>query len=311
MYRYENGRDDMIELLDLEKSYDDIKAVNRVSLSILDGEVFGLVGTNGAGKSTILRIIAGVIRPDLGIVCVDNRPVYDNPDVKKEIFYISDEQYFLPNSTPEDMADYFEGIYEKFDKLRFFKMCNGFGLDVKRKISSFSKGMKKQVSILLGICAGTKYLLCDETFDGLDPVVRQGVKSLFAAEMEDRGLTPIIASHNLRELEDICDHVGLLHKGGVILSEDIGDMKLNMQKVQCVFASEDDEKNALEGLNVLLHEQRGRLHTFTLRGEREEIETAFKRGNPIFFEVLALTLEEIFISETEVVGYDIRKFVLQ
>ncbi len=301
----------MIELLDLEKSYDDIKAVNRVSLSILDGEVFGLVGTNGAGKSTILRIIAGVIRPDLGIVCVDNRPVYDNPDVKKEIFYISDDQYFLPNSTPEDMADYFEGIYEKFDKLRFFKMCNGFGLDAKRKISSFSKGMKKQVSILLGICAGTKYLLCDETFDGLDPVVRQGVKSLFAAEMEDRGLTPIIASHNLRELEDICDHVGLLHKGGVILSEDIGDMKLNMQKVQCVFASEDDEKNALEGLNVLLHEQRGRLHTFTLRGEREEIETAFKRGNPIFFEVLALTLEEIFISETEVVGYDIRKFVLQ
>ena len=301
----------MIELLDLEKSYDDIKAVNRVSLSILDSEVFGLVGTNGAGKSSILRIIAGVIKPDAGIVCVDNRPVYDNPDVKKDIFYISDDQYFLPNSSPEDMADYYEGIYEKFDKLRFFKMCNGFGLDVKRKISSFSKGMKKQLSILLGICAGTKYLLCDETFDGLDPVVRQGVKSLFAAEMEDRGLTPIIASHNLRELEDICDHVGLLHKGGVILSEDIGDMKLNMQKVQCVFASEDDEKNALEGLNVLLHEQRGRLHTFTLRGDREEIETAFKRGNPIFFEVLALTLEEIFISETEVVGYDIRKFVLQ
>lgn len=301
----------MIELLDLEKSYDDIKAVNRVSLSIMDGEVFGLVGTNGAGKSTILRIIAGVIQPDLGIVCVDNRPVYDNPDVKKDIFYISDDQYFLPNSTPEDMAEYYEGIYEKFDKLRFFKMCNGFGLDTKRKISTFSKGMKKQISILLGICAGTKYLLCDETFDGLDPVVRQGVKSLFAAEMEDRGLTPVIASHNLRELEDICDHVGLLHKGGVILSEDISDMKLNMQKVQCVFASDEDEKNALEGIDILLHEKRGRLHTITMRGEREEIEAAFKRGNPVFFEVLALSLEEIFISETEVVGYDIRKFILQ
>lgn len=301
----------MIELLDLEKSYDDIKAVNRVSLSIMDGEVFGLVGTNGAGKSTILRIIAGVIQPDLGIVCVDNRPVYDNPDVKKDIFYISDDQYFLPNSTPEDMAEYYEGIYEKFDKLRFYKMCNGFGLDTKRKISTFSKGMKKQISILLGICAGTKYLLCDETFDGLDPVVRQGVKSLFAAEMEDRGLTPVIASHNLRELEDICDHVGLLHKGGVILSEDISDMKLNMQKVQCVFASDEDEKNALEGIDILLHEKRGRLHTITMRGEREEIEAAFKRGNPVFFEVLALSLEEIFISETEVVGYDIRKFILQ
>lgn len=300
----------MIELLNLEKSFDDIKAVNRVSLNILDGEVFGLVGTNGAGKSTILRIISGVIMPDEGIVLVDKRPVYDNPEVKRDIFYISDDQYFLPNSTPEEMATFYENIYPGFDKLRFHKLCSGFGLDVKRRINTFSKGMKKQVSILLGICAGTKYLLCDETFDGLDPVVRQGVKSLFAGEMADRGMTPIIASHNLRELEDICDHIGLLHQGGVILSEDIEDMKIKMQKVQCVFASEEDEKKALEGLNVLLHETRGRLHTITIRGEREEIESAFSRGNPIFFEVLALSLEEIFISETEVVGYDIRKFVL-
>lgn len=301
----------MIELLELIKDFDDIRAVNQVSMSVLDGEVFGLVGTNGAGKSTLLRIIAGVIKPDKGIVCIDNRPVYDNPETKKTIFYISDDQYFLPNSTPGEMADYYEEIYENFDKLRFFKLCGGFGLDVKRRISSFSKGMKKQVSILLGICAGTKYLLCDETFDGLDPVVRQGVKSLFAAEMADRGLTPIIASHNLRELEDICDHIGLLHKGGVILSEDLSDMKLKMQKVQCVFNGEDDEKAALEGLEVLVHEKRGRLHTITLRGEREDIETAFKRGNPLFFEVLPLSLEEIFISETEVVGYDVRKFILE
>ena len=300
----------MIELLNLEKSFDDIKAVNRVSLNILDGEVFGLVGTNGAGKSTILRIISGVIMPDEGIVLVDKRPVYDNPEVKRDIFYISDDQYFLPNSTPEEMATFYENIYPGFDKLRFHKLCSGFGLDVKRRINTFSMGMKKQVSILLGICAGTKYLLCDETFDGLDPVVRQGVKSLFAGEMADRGMTPIIASHNLRELEDICDHIGLLHQGGVILSEDIEDMKIKMQKVQCVFASEEDEKKALDGLNVLLHETRGRLHTITIRGEREEIEAAFSRGNPIFFEVLALSLEEIFISETEVVGYDIRKFVL-
>ncbi|MDC7295090.1 MULTISPECIES: ABC transporter ATP-binding protein [unclassified Butyrivibrio] len=300
----------MIELIDLEKSFDNIKAVNRVSLNVSDGEVFGLLGTNGAGKSTILRILAGVIKPDEGIVLVDNRPVYDNPEVKKDIFYISDDQYFLPNSTPEEMADYYEGIYENFDKQRFFKFCDGFGLEKGRRINTFSKGMKKQVSILLGLCAGTKYLFCDETFDGLDPVVRQGVKSLFAADMADRGLTPVIASHNLRELEDICDHVGLLHQGGVILSEDIADMKLQMQKVQCVFRDEEDEKKALEGLKVLIHEKRGRLHTITMRGEREEIETAFKRGNPVFFEVLALSLEEIFISETEVVGYDIKKFVL-
>ena len=300
----------MIELIELEKSFDDIRAVNRVTLNVSDGEVFGLVGTNGAGKSTILRIISGVIRPDKGIVLVDKRPVYDNPEVKKEIFYISDDQYFLPGSTPEEMASYYGGVYKGFDKLRFFKLLAGFGLDGKRKISTFSKGMKKQISVLLGICAGTRYLFCDETFDGLDPVVRQGVKSLFAADMADRGLTPVIASHNLRELEDICDHIGLLHQGGVILSQDIEDMKLRMQKVQCVFNSLSDEEKALEGLEVLLHETRGRLHTITIRGERDEVEAAFKRGNPVFFEVLRLSLEEIFISETEVVGYDIRKFVL-
>ena len=197
----------MIELIELNKAFDDIKAVNHVSLKIADGEVFGLVGTNGAGKSTTLRIIAGVIKPDSGVVCVDNRPVYDNPDVKKDVFYISDDQYFFPNSTPDDMAGFYASVYENFDKEKFNKFLTGFGLDKDRKINTFSKGMKKQVSILLGLCAGTKYLLCDETFDGLDPVVRQGVKSLFAAEMEDRGLTPVIASHNLRELEDICDHV--------------------------------------------------------------------------------------------------------
>ena len=301
----------MIELLELNKNFDDIKAVNHVSLSILDGEVFGLVGTNGAGKSTLLRIISGVVKPDNGVVCVDNRPVYDNPDVKKDIFFISDDQYFLPNSTPEEMADYFDGVYANFDKLKFFKLCGGFGLDTKRRISSFSKGMKKQVAVLLGICAGTKYLLCDETFDGLDPVVRQAVKSLMAGEMADRGLTPIIASHNLRELEDICDHIGLLHQGGVILSEDLGDMKLRMQKVQCVFANDEDVDKVLDGMEVLIHETRGRLHTITMRGEREDVERAFKMGNPVFFEVLPLSLEEIFISETEVVGYDIKKFILQ
>ncbi|MCR5558017.1 MAG: ABC transporter ATP-binding protein [Butyrivibrio sp.] len=301
----------MIELLELNKNFDDIKAVNHVSLSILDSEVFGLVGTNGAGKSTLLRIISGVVKPDNGVVCVDNRPVYDNPDVKKDIFFISDDQYFLPNSTPEEMADYFEGVYEGFDKLKFFKLCSGFGLDTKRRISSFSKGMKKQVAILLGICSGTKYLLCDETFDGLDPVVRQAVKSIMAGEMADRGLTPVIASHNLRELEDICDHIGLLHQGGVILSEDLGDMKLKMQKVQCVFANDEDADKVLNGMEVLIHETRGRLHTITMRGEREDVERAFKMGNPVFFEVLPLSLEEIFISETEVVGYDIKKFILQ
>ncbi len=170
--------------------------------------------------------------------------------------------------------------------------------------------MKKQLSVILGLPAKTRYIVCDETFDGLDPVMRQTVKSLFAEDMADRGLTPVIASHNLRELEDICDHVGLLHQGGVLLSEDLEDMKLGLQKVQVVFASDEDREHALEGLNVILTEQRGKLMTYTIRGEREEVEAHFRKVTQVFFEVLKLSLEEIFISETEVVGYDIRKFIL-
>ncbi len=294
----------MIELLDLSKDFDDVKAVNSVSLNVLDGEVFGLVGTNGAGKSTILRIISGVIKPDSGIVLVDKRPVYDNPEVKSDIFYISDDQYFLPAATPEEMASYYEEIYKNFDKLRFHKLCTGFGLDTKRRISTFSKGMKKQVSIILGLCAGTKYLLCDETFDGLDPVMRQAVKSLFIGDMASRKFTPVIASHNLRELEDICEYVGLLHKGGVILSKDLGDMKLGIFKVQVVFKDEASLETVKKNCKVIAEERRGSLITLTIRGQRTELETIITSQLPVFYEVLPLTLEEIFISETEVLGYD-------
>ena len=189
-------------------------------------------------------------------------------------------------------------------------MLENFGLEKRRKISTFSKGMKKQLALILGVCSKAKYLFCDEAFDGLDPVMRQGMKSIFANEMEKRGLTPIIASHNLRELEDICDHVGLLHKGGVLLSKDLEDMKCNIQKVQCVFASEEAKEKALKGLNIMKSEERGQLHTLTVRGSREEILAVFATVDTIFFEALPLSLEEIFISETEVVGYDIKKLIL-
>ena len=300
----------MIEALNVEKSFDKVKAVNGVTLKIQDGEVFGLLGTNGAGKSTLLRMIAGILIPEHGTVCVDQMPVYDNPKIKKNIFFISDEPYFFPNSTAEEMMVYYSNVYAGFNTDRFTKLCKGFELDTTRKVADYSKGMKKQLAILIGICAETRYLLCDETFDGLDPVVRQGIKSLIAGDMADRTLTPVIASHNLRELEDICDHVGLLHKGGVLLSESIESMKLNLQKVQCVFASEEDMKQVQEQLDIMVHDVRGRLHTYTVRGERTQIEKIFRSVNTVFFEILALSLEEIFISETEVVGYDVRKFIL-
>ena len=175
----------MIEALNVEKSFDKVKAVNGVTLKIQDGEVFGLLGTNGAGKSTLLRMIAGILIPEHGTVCVDQMPVYDNPKIKKNIFFISDEPYFFPNSTAEEMMAYYSNVYAGFNSDRFTKLCKGFELDTTRKVADYSKGMKKQLAILIGICAETRYLLCDETFDGLDPVVRQGIKSLIAGDMAD------------------------------------------------------------------------------------------------------------------------------
>ncbi len=300
----------MIEINNVSKAFEDILAVDDVSVTMKEDTVFGLIGTNGAGKSTVLRMIAGVMKADKGTISVDGISVYDNIGAKERVFFIADEPYFFANSTAIEMEKYFSTIYKEFNRNDFYTYMENFGLDKKRKINTFSKGMKKQLALLCGICSRSKYLLCDETFDGLDPVMRQGIKSIFAKEMESRGLTPVIASHNLRELEDICDHVGLLHKGGVLLSKDLEDMKCNIQKVQCVFKDEESEKKGLEGLQVMKEEKRGSLYTLTVRGNREEIISHFSAVDTIFFEALPLSLEEIFISETEVVGYDIKKLIL-
>ncbi len=282
-----------------------------ISFTLERGEMLGIIGTNGAGKSTLLRLLSGILLPDEGRVLIDGDSVYDRPEVKEKIFFISDDHYFFPNATALSMADYYSSLYPGFEKAKFDALLQAFSLDPHKKIREFSKGMKKQLLVLLAVSSGTKYIFCDETFDGLDPVMRQGVKSLFSKDMSDRGLVPVIASHNLRELEDICDHVGLLHQGGVLLSEDLSKMKLNLQKVQVVFKSEEDRENALSGLEVLLSEQRGRLWTYVIRGGREETEAHFRGAEPVFFEILKLSLEEIFISETEVAGYDVRKFILE
>ena len=237
---------------------------------------------------------------------IDGENVYENPAVKSRFFYISDDQYFFANGTPLELMKFYKSIYPAFDEPRFFHLLQSFDLDKKRKISTFSKGMKKQLSILYGICAGTDYIFCDETFDGLDPVMRQAVKSLFASDMAERNLTPIIASHNLRELEDICDHVGLLHKGGILLSKDLDDMKLNIHKIQCVLSGRQQEKELEKELQVLKVQHQGSLLMITARGTRSEIMEKIQAKNPLFMEVLPLTLEEIFISETEVAGYEIK-----
>ena len=305
----------MIETMHLTKKFRVegkrvVTAVNDVSLKLEDAKVFGLVGTNGAGKSTLLRILSGVMKQDDGMVCIDREPVYDNPESKAKLFFVPSDSYFFSTDCPMDMGVYYQCVYDTFDMQKYLKLLKSFNLDPERRISEFSKGMKKQLSILLALSAGTRYVLLDETFDGLDPLVRQAMKSLFANEIVSRGLTPVLSSHNLREIEDICDSIGLLHQGGLLLSSDIEDMKLGMQKIQVVFASEEDRKNAEAMLHILTHESRGRLHTYTVSASREETEQKFRGVPTVFFEVLPLSLEEIFISETEASGYDIRKIIL-
>lgn len=300
----------MIEIKNISKNFEDIQAVDKVTVKIEEKAIFGMVGTNGAGKSTLLRMMSGVLKPSEGEVLIDGENVFTNPKIRENLFFIPDEAYFFASATPKNMATFYANIYQTFDNLRFEILLNRFGLSIGRKINTFSKGMKKQLSIILGICATTKYIFCDETFDGLDPVMRQSVKSLFAGEMESRGLTPIIASHNLRELEDICDHVGLLHKGGILLSKDLEEMKTNMVKVQCVFEENTDINKIKDALCIINTETRGKLTALTIRATAKEVEAVFNSIRVLFYEIIPLSLEEIFISETEVVGYDIKNIIL-
>lgn len=299
----------MIETNLVCKTFGSIRALDSVSTSIRTGAVYGIIGSNGAGKSTYLRVLAGVLKPDSGTAAIDGADIFENQAVKEQCFYISDEQYFLPGSTPEQMRRYYQMFYPKFDCERFSMLMNGFGLDPKRKIRTFSKGMKKQVSVICAMASGAQYLFCDETFDGLDPVARQAVKSLFALDVSERGITTVIASHNLREMEDICDHVGLLHKGGILLSRDLDDMKMFIQKVQCL-PGDLSVGRLFEGFEIMSSEWRGRMLTATVRGEREELEERLRQFSLDYFELIPLTLEEIFVAETEVTGYDIKSLIL-
>lgn len=299
----------MIELKNVDKTLGGVHAIDHVSGTIREGMVFGLIGSNGAGKSTLLRMISGVIRPDDGTILCDGAPVFENPEAKAQICFLPDTPYFFPNADIRQMRDYYAMIYPSFNRKQFDALAARFRLDPKRSIHAFSKGMKKQVSILLGLCAGTKYLLCDETFDGLDPVVRQAVKSLIAAEITERDFTPVISSHNLRELEDICDSIGLLHEGRLLLTRDLDDAKNNICKLQCVIPDSRREQELISSLRILKMERTGSLLTLTVRGERTEILKKTQAQEPLFVEALPLTLEEIFISETEVAGYDIKDFL--
>lgn len=299
----------MIELTNVSKHFDDVTALSNVTMNIREGQITGLIGSNGAGKSTLLRILAGVQKTDTGSVLADGAPVYEHPEVKRTICFLPDSGFYFQNATPIVMQRAYQMQFPNFSAERFHKLMAGAGLSLNRQVRTFSKGMQKQLFVMLGVSAGTKYLLCDEIFDGLDPVMRQAVKSIFAMEMLDREFIPIIASHNLRELEDICDHVALLHEGGVVLSEDLEDLRFHLQKVQCVIRDPAKETRMLSDLDVLRTERQGSLLTLIARGTREEVLRRVQEAEPLFFEAISLTLEEIFIYETEVAGYDVKALI--
>ncbi|MGN1095670.1 MAG: ABC transporter ATP-binding protein [Eubacteriales bacterium] len=292
----------MIEIKDADKYYGDFKALDSISLTIRDGSIFGFIGSNGSGKSTLLRIIAGIFRPERGYAKTDGENIYENTEKKKRIIYISDDQYVIPSSTAEDVKDFYSHMYDTFDAARFDELISDFSLDKKRQISGFSKGMKKQLDIICAVSSKPDYILCDETFDGLDPVARAKVKRLLAEESAERNMTSVIASHNLREIEDICDGIALMHKGKIVIENSIDDIKTETVKIQAVFKEEKTAEDFKE-LNVSSFSKSGSLYTIFARCDSFLADKITSSMSPVFYEVLPLTLEEIFITEMEDNGY--------
>ena len=292
----------MIEIQNATKRFGDFAALENLTLQIKPGCIYGLVGPNGSGKSTLLRLIAGVYHPDEGKVMIGDAPTWENPVLKDEIFYLSDDLYFPPKSTTEDLLKFYRSMYSGFSDLLCAQLKSAFPIDTTKRLSGFSKGMRRQAALLAALSCQPKYLLLDEAFDGLDPVIRLLVKKLLAQQIADHELTVVITSHNLRELEDLCDHIGLLHKGSVLFEQELDDLKFGLCKIQAVFQKPVDW--AQSGLNLLQVQQKGSMVTLLVRGDAEAAMRTVQGFGPVFAEVLPLTLEEIFIGEMEAVGYD-------
>ena len=299
----------MIEVKDVVKTFDDFRALDGVTMTVPRGAVYGLVGPNGAGKSTLIRHLTGIYRPDSGAIDIDGQPVYENPAVKARIAYIPDDVFYFPQATIPDMMRYYRGIYPKFDTARYQKLGEVFQLDPKRQIRRLSKGMQKQAAFWLAMCLRPDVLVLDEPVDGLDPVMRRQVWNLVLADVAENGTTVLISSHNLRELEDVCDHVGVMSRGKLLLEHSLSELQDYTVKLQLAF--EGAELPALpQEIKVLHHAQTGRVHTLICRGSAEELEQQLAALHPIFIDAVPLSLEEIFIYELGGEDYAIRDIVL-
>ena len=296
----------MIRAAGITKKFGSFTALDEVTCNIMDGCVYGLVGSNGAGKSTFLRVLAGIYKPDEGVAYFDDEPVYENPSVKEQISFVADELYFLTGANMKKMAIMYKRLYDNFDMDRFNELTEIFGLDPDKNIANFSKGMRRQASIILTLSTRAKYMFFDETFDGLDPVMRNLVKKLICDDVAEKGSTVIITSHSLRELEDICDHLALLHKGGLVLDSDVLEMKTTQFKVQVAFEEKFNESKFWD-MNITRYRQEGSVANMIVNGDREEMIKRFRDMNPIILDLLPLTLEEVFTYEMEALGYEFNK----
>ena len=293
----------MLELKNITKTFGNFKALDDLTMTVPRGAVYGLVGPNGAGKSTAIRHMLGVYRPDSGTVTLDGQPVYENPAVKARIASIPDDVFYYPSATLEDMRKFYRGIYPSFDDALFDRLYEVFQLPRDGQLRRFSKGMQKQAAFHLTICTRPDILILDEPVDGLDPVMRRQVMGLILSDVAQRETTVLISSHNLRELEDVCDHVGIMDHGKMLLERSLAEIQGATVKLQIV-------GEAPQGLNILHESQSGRLKTLIVRGTSEAVAARVNAVNPVYFDILPLSLEEIFIYELGGVNYEVKDIIL-
>ena len=299
----------MIQAEKVTMMFDEKIALDGLSCQIPDGCIYGLVGSNGSGKSTFLRLISGIYKPYGGEIKFDGLPVYENPLVKSKLVFVSDDLYFLPQASMNRMAAMYRSIYDTFSMERFRNLTDTFGLDPEANINTFSKGMKRQAATILALSVCPQYLFFDETFDGLDPVIRNLVKTVIYNDVAERNTTVIITSHSLRELEDTCDQLALLHKGGIVFESDIQNLKTSLFKVQ--IALKDAYDRSLFGdISMLDYVQRGSVANFIVRGDRDEMKERLSVLNPLVLDILPLTLEEVFVYEMEALGYAFKDILM-
>jgi len=295
----------MIEVERISKQFMDIEALHDVTLSVHKGSIYGLVGSNGAGKTTLLKILAGIYKQDGGEIKINSQPVFENNGVKARMAFIPDFLYYFHNYTIQDMATFYSRIYPQWEQERYLNLQGVFNIPVKRRIKTLSKGMQRQVAFWLGLSILPDVMILDEPLDGLDPVMRQKVKNLIMKDDAEGAMTVIISSHNLRDLEDICDYIGILHQGKILIQKDLDDLKADVHKVQVAFSG-DTPSTLIQDMHSLYHEKRGSVSILIVRGNYNEIIQQVQTYRPAILDILPLTLEEIFIYEMGDNGYEIK-----